>query len=161
MDKEFHTVRGYQLLHQNHKMLTPAMEDYLEMVYRNIGEEGYVRMSELADKLNVRASSATKMIQKLGELGFIKYQRYGMIKVTEAGKEVGEYLLRRHSAVEQFLSLIGITDQLLVETELIEHYVSAGTLRHVEILNQFFFSYPELLRRFRGYVSAQMKAGAE
>jgi DtxR family Mn-dependent transcriptional regulator len=160
MDNEFHTVRGYQLLQQNNKLLTSAMEDYLEMVYRNTEGDGYVRINELAEKLNVRASSATKMVQKLGELGFIKYKRYGIIEVTESGKELGEYLLKRHSIIEQFLGMIGITDNLLVETELIEHYISANTLRRLEILNKFFSSSPELLRRLRGYISMQMKNDA-
>ena len=161
MDNEFHTVRGYQLLRQGNKLLTSAMEDYLEMIYRNIEGEGYIRINELAEKLNVRASSATKMVQKLGELGFIKYKRYGIIEVTESGKELGEYLLKRHKIIEQFLSMIGITDNLLVETELIEHYISTNTLRRLEILNKFFLSSPELLRRLRGYISVQIKADPE
>lgn len=161
MDNEFHTVRGYQLLQQNNKLLTSAMEDYLEMVCRNIEGDGYVRINELAEKLNVRASSATKMVQKLGELGFIRYKKYGIIEITDSGKELGEYLLKRHSIIEQFLSMIGITDNLLVETELIEHYISSNTLQRLEILNKFFSSSPELFRRLRGYISIQMKAGSE
>lgn len=161
MDNEFRTVRGYQLLRQNNQSLTTAMEDYLEMVCRNTGGDGYVRLNELAEKLNVRASSATKMIQKLGGLGFIKYKRYGIIEVTQAGKELGDYLLKRHSVIEQFLGMLGITENLLVETELIEHYVSSNTLKRLEILNAFFSSSPELLRRLRGYISIQMKAGSD
>jgi DtxR family Mn-dependent transcriptional regulator len=161
MDNEFHTVRGYQLLQQNNRLLTSAMEDYLEMVCRNIGGDGYVRIRELAEKLNVRASSATKMIQKLGELGFIKYKRYGIIEVTEAGKQLGEYLLKRHRVIEQFLSMLGIKENLLVETELTEHHISPNTLKRLEMLNRFFSSNPELLRRLKAYISAHMKSDLE
>ena len=161
MDNEFHTVRGYQLLQQNSRLLTSAMEDYLEMVCRNAGEDGFVRIRELAQKLNVRASSATKMIQKLGELGFIKYRRYGLIELTEAGKQLGEYLLQRHRVIEQFLSMLGITENLLVETELIEHHISPNTLKRLEILSRFFSANPELHRRFRVYISHHMKADPE
>jgi Mn-dependent transcriptional regulator len=156
MDNEFRTVRGYQLLRQNNSRLTSAMEDYLEMIYRNTEGEGHVRINELAEKLNVRASSTTKMVQKLGELGLIKYKKYGIIEVTESGKELGEYLLKRHRAIEQFLNMIGISENLLVETELIEHYISDNTLKHLKILNQFFGSNPDLLRRYRMYVSANI-----
>ena len=161
MDNEFHTVRGYQLLQQNSRLLTSAMEDYLEMVCRNAGEDGFVRMRELAQKLNVRASSATKMMQKLGELGFIKYRRYGVIELTEAGKQLGEYLLQRHRVIEQFLSMLGITENLLLETELIEHHISPNTLKRLEMLTQFFSSNPELLRRLKIYISRHMTAGPE
>jgi hypothetical protein len=43
--QEFHTVRGYQLLEQHRKILTPAMEDYLEMIYRNSLVKGYIRIN--------------------------------------------------------------------------------------------------------------------
>jgi len=38
-NSEFHTVRGYQLIEQEKKLLTSAMEDYLEMIFRNIKKE--------------------------------------------------------------------------------------------------------------------------
>jgi len=62
-NSEFHTVRGYQLIEQEKKLLTSAMEDYLEMIFRNIKKEGYMRINTLAEMLNVRPSSATKMVQ--------------------------------------------------------------------------------------------------
>lgn len=157
MNNEFRTVRGYQLLRQNHKHLTSAMEDYLEMIYRNTEGEGYIRINELAEKLNVRAPSATKMVQKLGELGFIKYKRYGIIEVTGSGKELGAYLLNRHNIIEEFLKLISNSDDLLVETELIEHYISSNTLKHLNILNQFFNSNPGLLKAFRDFMIEKTK----
>lgn len=155
MDNEFHTVRGYQLLQNN--TLTSAMEDYLEMVYRSTQGRDYFRIQELADKLNVRASSATKMVQKLGEIGLIKYTKYGILALSESGKEIGEYLLKRHSIIEAFLKIIGISDNLLVETEMIEHYISSNTLENLEILNRFFESHPELVRSFTLYLSANKK----
>jgi hypothetical protein len=53
-NQEFHTVRGYQLIKQTDRQLTSAMEDYLEMIYRNILKEGYMRINTLADMLNVK-----------------------------------------------------------------------------------------------------------
>jgi len=157
MSKEFHTVRGYQLLRQNNKLLTSSMEDYLEMIYRNTREKSYVRINELAEQLNVRASSATKMVQKLGGYGLIEYKKYGTIELTKAGKDLGKYLLNRHRIIEKFLNMIGITENLLVETELIEHNISANTLQHLDILNHFFLSYPDLLKKYRAFVSENMK----
>lgn len=157
MDNEFHTVRGYQLLRQNNMLLTSAMEDYLEMIYRSTQGGNYFRIQELADKLNVRASSATKMVQKLGEIGLIKYKKYGIIELSESGEELGAYLLNRHKVIENFLKIIGINENLLVETELIEHYISSNTLEHLEIFNHYFDSDPELLGEFKLYVSYNIK----
>jgi len=152
MDNEFHTVRGYLLISKNNRHLTSAMEDYLEMIYRHTEGSGYYRINELAEKLNVRASSATKMVQKLGEFGLIKYKRYGIIELTEEGKMLGEYLLTRHKTIEKFLSVIGIEDNLLIETELVEHYISADTLDHLDLMIKFFDYNPELLEKMKEFM---------
>ena len=47
--QEFYTVRGYELLDQDKRLLTSAMEDYLEMIYRNNLQEGYTRINALSD----------------------------------------------------------------------------------------------------------------
>ena len=156
MDNEFHTVRGYQLLREKNMTLTPAMEDYLEMVFRSCEEHGYLRINELAENLNVRASSATKMVQKLGEYGLIKYKKYGIIELTDTGKELGAFLLERHNLIEKFLRTIGIEENLLKETELIEHNISANTQKHMDIFNRFFEAYPEFARRLNAFVNANL-----
>jgi Mn-dependent DtxR family transcriptional regulator len=149
----FHTVRGYELLHSHSRTLTPAMEDYLEMIYRDAGG-GHMRMGELAERLNVKSSSATKMLQRLGMLGLIDYKRYGIVELTAAGRDIGAYLLLRHRTVERFLSDIGITANLLVETELIEHSLSAGTLKRMDALSRFFEACPEVRAAFAAFREA-------
>ncbi len=159
MDKnmEFHTVRGYQLLDQDSRLLTSAMEDYLEMIYRGIQAEEYIRINMLSEMLNVKPSSATKMVQKLSELGLLKYQKYGIIFLTDKGKEIGEFLLKRHNIIQSFLEMIGIKEDLLVETELIEHNISSNTLNNIKILNDFFETRPEILKLFRDFKDKNAK----
>lgn len=158
-DREFHTVRGYELLKQNKKLLTSSMEDYLEMIYRNSLSEGFMRMNTLAGLLNVRASSASKMVQKLGELGFMKYEKYGILKLTPKGESIGKYLLTRHNVIETFLKTIGVTENLLGETELIEHNISIETLKNINLLNKFLSRHPEVLVWFEEYKT--LHAGEE
>ncbi len=151
--QKFHTVRGYQLLQQNKKLLTSAMEDYLEMIYRNCLVEGYMRINTLSELLNVQAPSATNMVQKLTRLGLLDYKKYGIIFLTENGKEIGEFLLNRHNIIESFLKNIGVDDQLLIETELIEHTISVNTLHKFDMLNSFFGQNAEVLDKFNDFVS--------
>jgi len=153
-NKEFHTVRGYQMIEQNKRLLTPAMEDYLEMIYRYNLEQEYVRVNQLAEKLNVRASSATRMVQKLGELKLLKYEKYGVITLTEEGKKMGKFLLDRHNTIETFLKNIGSSNNLL-ETELIEHNISMDTLRNIELLNRFLKRHPVIVKWFEEYKAKQ------
>lgn len=151
-DNNFHTVRGYQLLSRDDKLLTPAMEDYLEMIYRNIQEEGYMRINTLSEMLNVKPSSATKMVQKLTELELLDYKKYGIIFLTGLGRKYGQFLLNRHNTIERFLKSIGTTrDNLLTETELIEHHISCNTLKNIELLTRFFDTHPEIIKEFEEF----------
>ena len=146
---EFHTVRGYQLLEQNKRSITPAMEDYLEMIYRNGLQDGYIRINKLARLLNVRASSASKMVQKLGSIGLLKYEKYGILVLSDKGKEIGSFLLERHNIIENFLRFLGCEeDNILIQTELIEHNLNTATIQNLEILNAFFISNSEIVDQF-------------
>ena len=68
-------------------MLTESMEDYLEMIYRIFKEKGYIRAVDLSEALQNQATSITKMIQKLDEDGFIKYEKYRNIALTTKGEK--------------------------------------------------------------------------
>ncbi len=151
MNKEFHTVRGYQLLEQNKHQLTSAMEDYLEMIYRNSMEEGYIRIGRLAELLNVRAPSASKMVQKLSALELLRFKKYGIITLNDDGMEIGKYLLDRHRLLEDFLKILGCDDDLLQHTELIEHVVTPDLLKDIRIFRDFFLENDEIRKQFEEY----------
>ncbi|MFU0799504.1 MAG: DtxR family transcriptional regulator [Xylanivirga thermophila] len=142
---EFYTVRGYEILKQEKEVLTSSMEDYLEMIYRYYEKEGYIRINILADLLNVQASSATKVVQKLSSVGLVDYQKYGAVKLTERGEEIGSFLLKRHKAIEIFLKNLGVEENILMDTEMIEHGISVETLNSILLFNQFFDQHPEIV----------------
>ncbi len=141
----FRTVRGYQLI--NRQELTPAMEDYLEMAYRLCLENDYTRVGKLSELLNVKPSSASKMISRLAELGYLRSEKYEIIRLTESGRKAGEYLLRRHDTVEKFLTLIDSPNPLR-ETELVEHSLSFSTVSDLNDLLEFFSLYPDIRNSF-------------
>lgn len=155
LNKEFYTVRGYQLLEQNKKHLTSAMEDYLEMVYRSSVEHGFTRIGTLANLLNVRAPSASKMVQRLSELGLVKFQKYGVIMLSDNGKEIGKYLMKRHSLLESFLCLLGCKHETLQLIELMEHTINGEFLENIQILTEFFIKYPEIKEKYEEYKVSQ------
>jgi len=146
-DSDFRTFRGYQLANQQERQLTPALEDYLEMVYRLCMENDYARVGKLSELLNVRPSSASKMISKLASLGYIKYNRYEIIQLTDSGQKIGKYLLQRHETVESFLALIGNRNPLK-ETELIEHSLSPSTISDLDDLLEYFRRNPAMQQDF-------------
>lgn len=148
MSDEFYTVRGYEMKNYNKNVLTSSMEDYLEMIYRKSLEQPYMRINILAQLLNVNNSSATKMVQKLGEFGFVNYEKYGIVTLTDKGVKLGKLLLNRHIVLENFLLFIGCTEDALRQTELIEHNISWETFNNIKILYDFITKDKNLLERY-------------
>ena len=136
MKSEYQTFKKYL-----NKNLTASMEDYIEMIYRLSTSNGYTRIQELADNLNVSPPSTSVMIQKLAKVGYLKYQKYGVVVLEEKGKRMGHRLLERHSIVSQLLLTIGIDPKnVLMETEKIEHTLSSQSIKcikkYLKIINQ-------------------------
>lgn len=125
-ENNFYTFRGYSL--NNEKSLSPSMEDYIEMIYRLSLKQSSVRVNDLSDSLNVQPPSSTKMLKRLSEIGYVNYEKYGYVNLTEKGVEIGKYLLNRHETISNFLRLIGVENNLLEQTEKIEHAIYEETL---------------------------------
>ncbi|MEY8356844.1 iron dependent repressor, metal binding and dimerization domain protein [Lachnospiraceae bacterium 54-53] len=155
-DSDFRTVRGYQLANRRDGQLTPAMEDYLEMSYRLCEENDYARVGQLSGLLHVRASSASKMISKLSDLGYLKYDRYEIIQLTDSGRDMGRYLLERHETVESFLTMID-SPHALEETELIEHSLSPSTVSNLSVFIKFFQADESARKSFESFKKKKEK----
>lgn len=157
--QEFHTVRGYALQNQNHYSLTPSMEDYLEMIYRLSHDKTYLRIHVLATALNVQPPSATKMVQRLAKAGCLKYEKYGVLELTPRGRDLGVQLLKRHQTLENFLSLLGVKDNLLKDTEKIEHSLSQETLECIGFFVEFAKKNPLIMQQLNAFRKTSKPSG--
>lgn len=128
-DAGFHTQKGYEKASENE--LTAAMEDYLEMICRLSGEGGYTRVGPLSRNLHVKPSSASKMVDHLKDMGFVRAEKYGCITLTEEGRRKGRYLLYRHRILNEFLCKINGTAEELEQVERIEHFIDTRTIENI------------------------------
>lgn len=128
----FYTMKGYQLNETG--TLTASMEDYLEMICRQAQSDGYVRINYLAGQLNVRPSSASKMTCQLRDLGYVAFEKYGLIQPTEKGWALGRYLLYRHDVLHRFFCMVNGSSDELEQVEQVEHYLNEKTVRNLEAL---------------------------
>nr|WP_312579993.1 iron dependent repressor, metal binding and dimerization domain protein [Sedimentibacter sp.] len=145
-ENNFYTFRGYSL--NNEKSLSPSMEDYIEMIYRLSCEKSNVRVNDLSESLNVQPPSSSKMIKKLSRFGYVNYEKYGYVNLTEKGIELGKYLLNRHETIFNFLKLIGVDDNLLEQTEKIEHAINEETIKKMNSFILFINDNPEIYEMY-------------
>lgn len=120
--------------HRSERELTPAAEDYLAAIC-TLAEEcdppRPVRICELAGRLGVSPSSASRMAQSMAVWGLVDFRRYGYITLTEQGRERGAYLLGRHRTAEAFLRRLTGKD-CQQEAARMEHCLSPETVVAME-----------------------------
>ncbi len=126
-----------------------SAEDYLERIHELIEEKGYARVVDIASSLKVRQASVTSMVQRLGELGYLNYEKYRGLILTEKGRAVAMQIQRRHETLSRFFSLFGINEETQRhDIEGIEHHLSPETVEILSGLAKFFEKNPETLKQF-------------
>ncbi len=126
-----------------------SAEDYLERIQELIDEKGYARVVDIASSLDVKQASVTNMVQKLAEMGYIDYEKYRGLTLTEKGGAVAIRIQKRHATLSRFFSLFGL-DELtqLKDIEGIEHHLSPETVECLADLADYFETHPAALKKF-------------
>jgi len=112
---------------------TDRMEDYLEVIYELVQEKGYATTVDISSYLNVSSPSVTKMMQKLDETGYLKYEKYRGIKLTNEGTRIARNIRNRHGLLAEFFMIIGVDEETANnDAEGIEHHLHPETMKKLE-----------------------------
>ena len=126
-----------------------SAEDYLERIHALIEEKGYARVVDIASSLEVKQASVTNMVQKLGELGYLNYEKYRGLILTDKGLAVACKIQKRHETLSRFFSLFGLDSETQQrDIEGMEHHLSPATVEVLADLTSFFEHHPQTLNRF-------------
>ena len=113
---------------------TDRMEDYLEVIYELIQQKGYATAVDISESLNVSSPSVTKMLQRLDESKYLRYERYRGISLTQDGITMAENIHNKHSLLVEFLKMIGVDENIAnIDAEGIEHHLHAETLNRLQV----------------------------
>lgn len=134
---------------------SPAIEDYLEQIHNLIEGKGYARVVEIAQNLGISQASVTNMIQKLDAEGYLVYERYRGVTLTEEGRKIGQEIARRHEVLTRLLSTFGLDPaQVHQDVEGMEHHISRQTLEVLTLLMEELENNPKLLERLKTKLKA-------
>lgn len=82
--------------------LSIAEENYIKAIYA-LAQKGKVNTNTLAQTMHTKASSATDMLQRLGEKGLVDYIKYYGVSLSEEGNRTALKTIRKHRLWEVFL----------------------------------------------------------
>lgn len=115
------------------RQLSSPAQDVLKYIYLLRRRTGNATNQALAEKLNVKPATITKMLKRLARLGYIVYEPYRGAELTESGREVVLEVLRHHRLIELYLVRnLGFTwDEVHSEAESLEHAISEKLERRI------------------------------
>ena len=84
-------------------MISSNVEEYLEALY-NLTRNGKVATTtEISERLKIAPASATQMLKKLADGGYVRYSPYRGTTLTDKGLRIAEKMTRKHRLLERFL----------------------------------------------------------
>ena len=111
-------------------MLSKSLEDYLKTMYILKKNNGNIRVTDIAEKMNCSKPSVNKAINNLKENGFVNYESYGTIEITPEGEDLAKKILETYDIVFLFLKdVLGIeSEKAKYEAEKMKSSMSDDTI---------------------------------
>ena len=140
------------------KALSSTMEDYLETVLNLEKDKKFVRVKDIAQKMDVKLPTVTSMLNNLVERGLINHEKYEYVELTKKGNRIAKDVYRRHVIFRDFLTGILNIDPKTAEEDAckMEHVVSPVTLERFVKFMEFVESCPrggaDWLLHFDNYI---------
>ena len=115
--------------------MTQSLEDYLEMV-SFLADEGEVRVTDLASRLEVSKPSVLSALKILEEQELLEHKRYGTVSLTGKGMLQAEEIRERHSFLTAFLrDIVGVSLETAEKDACkMKHLLSEETLKKMKTL---------------------------
>ena len=126
------------------------MEDYLEIIGELVELKGYATTLDISRYMNVSAPSVTKMLQRLDESGFLEYEKYHGINLTDKGIQVAEGIRQKHGILLEFFEILGVGYETAnQDAEGIEHHLNPKTIKQLRKFITFLKANPKIIDNFK------------
>ena len=114
-------------------MISPSLEDYLEVILDLNDRNELVRVTDLAEKLSVAKSSVNQAVTKLTDLNLLRHEKYGPLELTQQGAEEAQKIRERHKILKHFfINVLGVEQRIAEEDAChIEHFISPVTMERL------------------------------
>ncbi|PVX52221.1 DtxR family iron (metal) dependent repressor [Balneicella halophila] len=84
-------------------MPSDTKENYLKAIY-SLEENGEkISLSALSKRIDVSIPTVNNMVKRLQEEGWVIYEKYKPIILTDEGRKVASHIVRKHRLAEMFL----------------------------------------------------------
>ena len=98
-------------------MISKSLEEYLKTMYILNKQNGNIRVTDIANKMNCTKASVNKAINNLKDNELISYESYGKIELTARGEELAKKVLEAYDIIYVFFKEILYLDDAQARDE--------------------------------------------
>jgi DtxR family Mn-dependent transcriptional regulator len=142
-------------------LLTSAMEDYLELIFKLGEEKKVIRVRDIARGMQVKMPSVTSMLNILVKKDLINHDKYEYVELTAKGVKIAKEISRTHEILFNFLNNILQVDSKVAEKDAckMEHSISKITFNRLVEFVKFIEVCPRLGSDWLEYFTSYNKGG--
>jgi len=109
--------------------LSRIQEDYLHVIYEIIVQKNYARIKDISEKLQVKASTANSMVNKLKSLKLVEFEKNSPICLTSKGESIAKVVKIKHETFKRFFEILNLPKHIAEKDALkIEHNLHPETI---------------------------------
>ncbi|MDJ0269873.1 MAG: metal-dependent transcriptional regulator [Aigarchaeota archaeon] len=143
--------------HKKRKGARKVSEEYLEAIYELARQQKKARPIDISRTLNVAPSTVRKVLNRLVQQGYVAYEPYRELTLTEQGEEQVYKLKKRHDTLAKLLTILGMEPMdAEVEAERIEHNLTEYSTEFFQALLEALEENPEALAMLRSKISERL-----
>lgn len=115
---------------------TKSQEEYIKTIYILQNMESEVRITDIANRLNVTKPSVTRSVKNLANKGIVNYKTYGSICLTEEGNKIAKNIIKKQDTMTNFLTeILGVDlEKTEKEASILKSCLSEDTISKIEDL---------------------------
>lgn len=77
-------------------MISKSLEEYVKAMYLLKTQNGNIRVTDVANKMNISKASVNKAVKNLKDEKLVTYEAYGDIELTKTGEELAKKILEAY-----------------------------------------------------------------
>ena len=114
-------------------MVSKALEEYLKTMYILKKQNGNIRVTDVANKMNCSKPSVNKALHHLKDDDLVQYESYGTIELTTTGESLAKKILEAYDIVYVFLKdVLNLNaEEAKIEAEKMKMSISDKTINQL------------------------------
>lgn len=138
--------------------LSHSQEDYLEEIYKQVLKNGFAKVTDISNALNVKKASVTGALIALSAKKLVNYEPYAKITLTKEGEISAKKILNKHERLCDFFeNVLNLSKTEASENACqMEHIVSekffTNFLKFSDFIKDYGKKNPDFIKKYKDLI---------